>query len=150
MTLGNIVYLEEHGPVPVTELPHEITTPQRAEGLSCLTLYAGRGPAERVGGRLSPIAYLDAEHDPVAVVQALIEANPKLTEHKSRRGLRRVLGNQGQQWGEAATSVLDEYYESTAHHPDHQEAAETRHCPFCGETVTKGGLPDHLTGCPET
>ena len=42
MTLGNIVYLEEHGPVPVAELPHEITTPQWVEGLSCLTLYAGR------------------------------------------------------------------------------------------------------------
>ena len=108
------------------------------------------GPAERVGGRLAPIAYLDAEHEPVAVGRALSEANPNLTEHKSRRGLRRVLGNQGQQWSEVASIVLDEYYESTAHHPDHQKAAETRRCPFCGETVTKGGLPDHLTGCPET
>lgn len=80
MTLGNIVYLEEHGLAPVAGLSHEITTLQRAEGLSCLTLYASRGPAERVSGHLSPIADLDAEHDPVAVVWALIEANPKLTE----------------------------------------------------------------------
>ncbi|SEP10458.1 hypothetical protein SAMN04487948_11447 [Halogranum amylolyticum] len=110
----------------------------------------GRGPAERVGGRISPIAYLDAKYDPVEVVRALIEANPKLTERKSRRGLRRILGNQGQQWGEAATTVLDEYYEPSDHDPNHREATETRRCPFCGETVTKGGLPDHLTDYPDT
>lgn len=95
------------------------------------------------------IAYLDAEHDSLAVVRTLVEANPKLTARKSRCGLRWVLRHQGQHWGEAASTVLDEYYESSDYGPDHREVAETRDCPLWRDSY-EGWAADHPIGCSET
>ena len=149
MALGNIVYLETHGPVPVGDLPHAITPPQRFEGLSQFTLHSGRGGAVRFGGRLTPIAYLDGEHAPESVVRALLDANPTLTTVKDHRGLSRLFGKQGRQWKTAASKVLGEYYENSVRRTEHRSEEGTRGCPFCGDEVRKSEFPDHLTGCPE-
>lgn len=151
MAFGNFLHMEAHGPVPVDDLPFEITRRQRAAGLCIMKLQSTRGKGGYGTGRTKRIAYLDDEHDPEVVVRAFLEANPGLTGRKSRHGLTALFGNHGHTWKQAASTVLDDYYESEQGTSTgrRRRAGETEPCPFCEADVLKGGLPSHLQKCPE-
>lgn len=51
MVLGNIRHLKDHGPVPVDDLPLDVTTTQRAEGLYIMKLRSSRSRGEQGIGR---------------------------------------------------------------------------------------------------
>jgi len=148
MPSSNVRYLEEEGPSPPESLPAQLTRNDREHGLSVLTLHGGRGDADSLGGRLTRIAYLPS-HDCEVVLQAFLAANPQLPSEKTRRGLTQQFRAHGRQWGQAASALLDDYYETQENRGRCMDPGETDDCPLCTERVRKGTLPDHLaTECP--
>lgn len=148
MPSGNVEYLSREGPTPTDDLPFDLTRLNREEGLQVMEIHGGgRGGSDRLGGDLTRIAYLPS-HDRERVLRTFIEANPQLTEHKTRRGLTQIFRSHDREWGEVASDVLAECYSNEEQRDlgGGSEAGATRDCPFCGEEVSKGGLPAHLTG----
>ncbi|MFC6723476.1 hypothetical protein ACFQE1_03540 [Halobium palmae] len=146
MLTGNVDYLSKHGPTPVDELPCELTPQNRAQGLHFFEIHGHRGDVDRMGGTITRIAFLP-KHDPDRVLRTFVNTNPQLVKHKTRRGLSQMIGDHGRQWKQAATEVLGDYYESTGGRGGgDRDSGETDECPFCGEEVLKGSLPDHLAG----
>ncbi|SFL45825.1 hypothetical protein SAMN04487950_3848 [Halogranum rubrum] len=149
MEMGNLKHLREHGPVPTSDLPHEIRAPQRAEGLAVFKLKSGDGRTQSFGGPFR-IAYLFDDHEPVEVVRVLFETESHLFG-LDRRGLVKLFRGHGRQWSAAASTVLsEESPPNPDRNPGGWEAGETQDCPFCGGDVLKGALPSHLRTCPET
>lgn len=112
-TNANVAYLREHGPAPVDDLPNDsISLSDRIAGVWKFKVNGrtrGHASADAAGGRVSLVAYLPEEHPREAVIAAFLEANPRLVEHKSRAGLRRLLRRQGRPWHDA----IDAVYPST-------------------------------------
>lgn len=147
--MGNIEHLREHGPVPASDLPHEIRASQRAAGLAVFKFKSGDGPTQSFGGPFW-IAYLLDEHEPVEVLRVLFETESHLFD-LDRRGLVKLFRGHGRQWSAAASTILsEESPPDTDRNPGGWDTGETQVCPFCGDDVLKGALPSHLQTCPET
>nr|WP_233340527.1 hypothetical protein [Haloprofundus sp. MHR1] len=147
-TPRNISDLKEHGPVPDEDLPTEVTPRHREAGLRFFAVRRGQGGTESFGGEVTRIAYLQ-EHDQEEVLRTFLDENPQLVEAKQRRALTQTIRQQGRSWSQLASNVLGDYYETTDPRGPSWESEETQECPLCGKELNRGGLPAHLTRCPE-
>lgn len=110
----NVKLLREHGPLPAPVLPYGINLSDKIRGVWKFDTRSnanGGGGAERTGGQITPIYYLEDEHDREEVVRAFYLANQSYFEAKSRQAITQDLNGNGRQWREAIQDVLREVYD---------------------------------------
>lgn len=111
MTSSNIDYLRRNGPSTLDELPNnKVSTEDRMMGVWKFTIVGagdnGSSSNYSTGGHITPVYYLEEEHDRQAVVGKFLNENPRLVEKKPRKGLRQMLRKQGRQWHDAIDAVF--------------------------------------------
>lgn len=110
MTRGNVLYLEEHGPATLDELPHDQSVADKMQGMRVFKISGDNGASAAMGGNNRWVYYLD-EHERTSVIRRYLEANSKLVDNKPKKGLHRQIGGHGSSWLEAAREVTPEFYE---------------------------------------
>lgn len=110
MASKNVEYLREHGPSTYEELPSgKVSASDRRNGIWKFKLEGtttNGGSSDSTGGHINLVYYLKDEHSKEAVLRAFLDANPRLVETKTRKGLRGMLRQQGRQWYD----VIDEVF----------------------------------------
>lgn len=106
MTGANVEYLREHGPATLEELPTvAVTVGDRMDGVWEFYPAGCNSPADPTGDQVTPVYYLEGEHDREAVIQTFLDVNSRVVEAKTRQGLRGILRRQGRQWHDAIDAV---------------------------------------------
>lgn len=144
MTSGNVSHLKQNPPTTRDELLFEPSMSDKVDGLHSFTLRGEHGDAAAMGGNVTPVYYID-DHEYEDVIRAFLEANPRLVESKTWRGLVSAIGSHGRSWRTAAREVLDEFYDDGPQSTNKEGFKDgTKKCTLCGESVSINTYPNHL------
>ena len=132
MATLNVEFLRRNGPATREELPGDVWTGNRQDGLAKFTVN-GFGPA-KANAPAKSVYYLP-DHDKRDVVRRFIEVNQDILEGTNMRAFHRAVGHHGRAWTDAARSVSEDYFDSPTA-PEDVDLRTDGECPLCGEEVS--------------
>lgn len=147
-----IVYLQEHGPRPKSELPVNSLGENVRRLLG--TLNVGSGPdggggTASVAGGMTEVAYLLDDHDLKDVVRVWLEVNSERVDEVDPDSLRRKLRNSvSREEKDTISDVLDEEGFEVDYSDRGGDRSKEFECNFCGASVRD--IASHLPECPES
>lgn len=144
---SNIAYLQDYGPVVVSELPNgDLSVRDRSAGAQTFTVLVEQANRTTLGRRPSPVAYLPAHAKPT-VLETFLQANQQVVDRTTRRGFHAQLRAHGSSWVAAAGEITDKYWVgSGAPAAGATDAPVATECPICGTEIERN-LPAHITDC---
>ena len=132
MATLNVEFLRRNGPATREELPGDIWTGNRQEGLGKFTVN-GFGPA-KANAPVKAVYHLP-DHDKREVVRTFIEVNRSIVEGTNKRAFHRAVGHHGRAWREAVRAVSSDYFD-TPSVPRNVDPRSEGKCPLCGEEIS--------------
>ena len=132
MATLNVEFLRRNGPAPSEELPGDVWTGNRQDGLAKFTVN-GFGPA-KANAPVKPVYFLP-DHDKEDVVRTFIEVNRDIVEGTNVRAFHRAVGHHVRAWIDAAREVSDDYFD-TPPGPENVDPRTDGECPLCGEEIS--------------
>lgn len=123
---------------------HRITTAMRRDGVRKFkptgsTGGGGGGKASGFGANHRAVYYVEGKHEPEAVLESYLEANPHVPENVGDRSLHWRICQSYPDFKEASRAVLGPINDARGGGDD----GTGGECPFCGTEYSRH-LPDHL------
>lgn len=88
----NVRKLRKCGPLPASELPHNVGRKDKRHGMARFSIKNGQS------NRTESVVYIFEEHDPKQVLRVFFEAHPEVAENRSSAQITKEVGKYGPQW----------------------------------------------------